>query len=337
VKNKLPTENSESQMPDLVGQVFSRAERSALDFCECGFSETSPHQKNHSSLVRAFTLIEIMVVVTLLSFIVLALMTVFNSTQTAFRASMTQADVLQGGRAVMDLMTEDLRKMSPSFGRSNNLAASFPDAVNFYVITNGSVPLVQSLVGSTESRTNILEDFFILSSGNQNGVPTWYGTGYAVTPTTADGSLYSLYHFSTSYPMAQAGSVSNLFNRDFENFLLAPTNYSHLIDGVIDLRVRAYDTNGIWMTNGYVNQPVPIKNVWFLPFTSGETGFYMFSNSLPASVEIEMATLEDRTLQRAESLPAGAPRNNYLELQAGKVHVFRQRVSIPNVDPSAYQ
>ena len=47
----------------------------------------------------AFTLIEVLVVVVLMSLIILALMAVFNSTQTAFRASLTQTDVLEGGRA----------------------------------------------------------------------------------------------------------------------------------------------------------------------------------------------------------------------------------------------
>jgi hypothetical protein len=64
----------------------------------------------------------------------------------------------------------------------------------------------------------------------------------------------------------------------------------------------------------------------------------MFSNALPASVEIEMGVLEDRALQRAESLGGSfTAQSNYLAQQAGKVHVFRQRVSIPNVDPAAYQ
>jgi hypothetical protein len=54
-------------------------------------------------------------------------------------------------------------------------------------------------------------------------------------------------------------------------------------------------------------------------------------------VEIEMATLEDRTLQRAESRPFGALRDTYLQNQSGAVHVFRQRVPILNVDPAAYQ
>ena len=40
-----------------------------------------------------------LVTLALLSLIVLALMTVFNSTQTAFRASLTQTDILESGRA----------------------------------------------------------------------------------------------------------------------------------------------------------------------------------------------------------------------------------------------
>ena len=69
-------------------------------------------------------------------------------------------------------------------------------------------------------------------------------------------------------------------------------------------------------------------------------GFYMFSNTLPASVEIDLGVLEDRAIQRALSLPKVPPgwaQSNYLAGRAGQVHVFRQRVWIRNVDPSAYQ
>ena len=109
---------------------------------------------------------------------------------------------------------------------------------------------------------------------------------------------------------------------------------SHLMDGVVDLTVRAFDPNGAWMTAGSTNA----QNVTFLPVTLGVGGFFMYSNTLPASVEIEMGVLEDRTLQRAGSLSASSTAQaSYLQRQAGAVHIFRQRVSIPNVDPSAYQ
>jgi len=43
-------------------------------------------------------------------------------------------------------------------------------------------------------------------------------------------------------------------------------------------------------------------------------------------------------LQRAESLGSvTVAQSNYLVNAANKVHIFRERISIPNVDPSAYR
>jgi type II secretory pathway pseudopilin PulG len=272
----------------------------------------------------AFTLVEVLVVMVLLSLIVLALMAVFSSTQNAFRASVTQTDVLEGGRAAMDLITGDLREMTPSFGRSNVISGP----VNFCVTNYNYAPFYQSLVASSGTRTNVQQNFFILSAGNSNGVPMWYGTGYAVylSPT----NLYSLYRFSAGRPVASSGALSNLFYTDFRNFISVPNNYSHLLDGVLGFRIQAFDPNGgLIVTNR--------MNVRTNSSPDG-TGLVFYSNALPASVEIEMATLEDRTLQRASTWTnSSILQSNYLVQQAGKVHVFRQRVSIPNVDPSAYQ
>ena len=277
----------------------------------------------------AFTLIEVMVVMVLLSLIVIALMAVFNSTQTAFRASITQTDVLESGRAAMDLMADDLRQVSPSLGASNG-------AVNFYAaVPSGYQPLVQSLVASSQQRTYVLENFFILNRDNQ----TWTGVGYAVNTNST--SINSLYRFSasTNVSAADPATLYNIFSNTIATNAWA--NMSHLMDGVVGLTVRAFDTNGFWMTNfsdTYGGQTVTNRNVRFVPPSYGESGFYMFSNSLPAAVEVEMSVLEDRTLQRVESLNGSVlAQSNYLAQQAGKVHVFRQRVSIPNVNPAAYQ
>jgi hypothetical protein len=64
----------------------------------------------------------------------------------------------------------------------------------------------------------------------------------------------------------------------------------------------------------------------------------MFSNTVPASVEVEMGVLEDATLAHAESLSQNYnAETNFLAGQAGTVHLFRQRVTIPNFDSTAYQ
>jgi len=282
-----------------------------------------------SQIVNGFTLIEIMVVVVLLSLIVLALMEVFNGTQKAFRASVTQTDVLEGGRAAIDFMAGDLRAMSPSFGQSNN----FVGAVNFYANTNDNYqPLVQPLIASVnnQSRTNVLESFFILSHENLD----WHGVGYAVVTNSSNG-LYSLYRFQ--YPSNSSRvDPAYIFTNQFQSFLTNITSGSHLMDGVVHLVVHAYDITGALMTTNRLS--VTNRNVLYFSRASGEIGFKMFSNTLPASVEIEMGVLEDRVLQHAESLGAAPSiQSNYLAGAAGQVHIFRQRVSIPNVDPSAYQ
>jgi len=290
----------------------------------------------------AFTLVEILVAMALMSLIVLALMAVFNSTQTAFRAGLTQTDVLESGRATMDLIRSDLEAMTPSLGYSNG-------AVNFCITNNlisgGSYsPLYQALPASISGnpRTNVLESFFILSRGNVNGGDSWIGTGYAVMATNSQNDLYPLYRFTTNYPVMTTdpnqlftSDYLNGFSNNFSSFFQSPTNNgSHLIDGVVHLRVRAYDVSGALIgdptsTNRYNN--VYTNFLFGVPW---ETGLTFYSNAVPASVEIEMGVLEDSTLQHAES--ASDP-ISYLSNHVGQVHLFRQRVPIHNVDPAAYQ
>jgi hypothetical protein len=278
----------------------------------------------------------------LLSLIVMALMTVFSSTQALFRASITQADVLGGGRSVMGLLKGDFESMTPSVSYSNG-------AVNLCVVTNqwqyqsNAAPLVQSLVGAgstTTQRTNVVETVFILTRQNT----TWTGIGYVVD-TASTNYLNPLYRFSMNTNVAINPWWLFYF---FTNTVATNgfANLSHLADGVVHLTVRPYDPNGRWMTNFHtiypsgtnlsVNFSNANQNAWFSAPQLGEVSFYLYSNTLPASVQVELGMLEDRAIQRAESLP-DAVRSNYLAQQSGKVHLFRQRIPIRNVDPSAYQ
>ena len=311
----------------------------------------NPAGRGRSGRRCAFSLVEVLLVVTLLSLIVLVLMTVFNSTQSAFRAGVTQTDVLEGGRVAMDMIVSDLKVMTPS-GSFSNSAPSFP-AANFFAAANGDnnyQPLIQSLTASinNEQRTNVVENFFMVSRQNLNGHDCWVGTGYTVIATNAS-PLFPLYRFTTNSPVSTS-SPSNLFSA----FILAiqasaytNTGWSHLIDGVVDLRIQAFDVNGYQMTNSIqVNSGVTTfyTNAFILPpppqwgFPQwGENTYYFFSNTIPASVEVQMGVLEDRVLQRGESLPAQSTvQSNYLSQEAAHVRVFRQHVLIPNVDPTAY-
>ena len=295
---------------------------------------------HHASRItlHAFTLIEILVVVVLMSFIILALMAVFNGTQTAFRASITQTDVLEGGRSAMGLIKSDLEAMTPSSLNTLDFVPNFCAAV--------SNSFAQLLTGSSASRAYVTEDVFFITRENQ----TWKGVGYFVRSNILTSGMAGtpgvLYRFETNNSVAQFAQNPGLMFWTFDQARLGkmgnvPTNgVSRILDGVMAFKIRAYDTNGIWMTTNVVVNGT--TNVWAYPtnsLTAGEpAAIYMYSNALPASVEIELGVLEDRVLQRAESLADNATAQmTYLSNHVGQVHIFRQRVWIRNVDPSAYQ
>ena len=308
---------------------------------------------HHASRIicRAFSMVELLVTMTLLSLIVLVLMVVFNSTQQAFRAGVTQTDVLEGSRAAVDLIATDLRAMVPSGGSSNYVYNNvyYSGAVNFCSIDNNYdvgyfsvpaisyLPLQQGLPGTLLQRTNVLNWVFILGRENTK----WTAAGYVVNPNSAS-PLYPLYRF---YKEAGISTPPrDLYNLFWTNVYYAQwTNLSHVMDGVVHFAVHPYDPAGYLMTNNvYVVIPGPPaqirlhKNVHFYPPYWGEVGTCFYSNAVPAAVEFQLGVLEDRALQRAESFGSLSAASNYLSQQSAHVHLFRQRVAIPNVDSSAY-
>jgi type II secretory pathway pseudopilin PulG len=283
-----------------------------------------------------FSLVELMIVMSLLTLIVLALMQVFSSTQRAFRASVTQADVLEGGRAVSALIADDLRKMAPCGGYSNFVNGP----VNFFVLDNSYAaplvysPLKQDLPGGGVQRTNYLNYFFILSRENTS----WVGIGYVVDPNDAN-DLYPLYRY---YAETNVYFDPVVLLRNFNDTIANErwTNMSHVIDGVVHLVVRPLNLQGFAVTNTYQfvgGDVVTNHNIAFYPQFNSTYGCSFYSNTVPASVELEVARLEDRAMQRAESLPTAAARAAYLAGQSGSLHIFRQLIPIPNVDRAAYQ
>ena len=96
----------------------------------------------------AFSLIELLVVMTLLSFIIIGLLAVFDQTQRAFKTGMSQVDVLESGRATMDLITREVEQMASLTGLGSNVVnfiAEIPKDNGGNPIYN---PLEQELPGS---------------------------------------------------------------------------------------------------------------------------------------------------------------------------------------------
>ena len=306
---------------------------------------------------RAFSLVEILVVVSLLSVIILGLVAMFGQTQRAFRMGMTQTDVLEGGRMVTDLIRRELEQVAPSYLPRSGWAPGFPvySQPNFMVwlpdATTPVQPLVQPLPGSSAPRTNLLGDLFFLTRYNQE----WIGIGYFVRTNYPQANWQgrpvvgepartlgpgTLYRFETNAPVLSGRTPAQMY-LEFTAAVANPYRASKIMDGVIHFRVCTFNTNSYWIvSNGDVSASGTQDNTDILvsasdPSKAGVFSFY--SNAVPASVELELGILEDRAWERFKALPDPGGQLRYLADRAGRVHLFRLRVPIRNVDPLAYR
>jgi prepilin-type N-terminal cleavage/methylation domain-containing protein len=312
---------------------------------------------------RGFSLIEILVVVALLSVIILGLIAMFHQTQKALLSTTTQVDILESGRAAADLVVRDFEQMTPS---------QIQNGTNFCVLFNTNAFLLQqNLADASELRSNQLEEVFFLTRNNLQ----WIGVGYFVetsTPPLNPGDTYvntvqqfgigSLYRYETNvsgpflpvklpsnpFSVTPAGLLGDyLWMRSLDrNTLLYPPpliRVRKIVDGVVHFRIRAFDTQGrLLPTFGvtspqYTKFPSPAELAALnLPLYYS---MYSYSNAVPAYVELEMGVLQNRTLERFKTFsdntdPTAA--RKFLAAHAAQVQLFRQRIPIRNVDPSAY-
>lgn len=284
----------------------------------------------------AFSLIEVLVVTGLLSVIIIGLVMMFAQTQRAYRLGTTQVDVLEGGRMATDLITRDLQQVA---------AAGQPDWVNFncnfYIGQPNFDPMTQELPGSAVRRTNLMQETFFLTRENQ----MWTAVGYFVRTNDQSylgypaGGGGALYRFETNYS-------DTVFRRNptwvWRDFVAAQTNAnraSRVLEGVVHFKLRSFDPAGRWLaTNLPVNIYTNFPSSPVLNYPFGETAYLFFvSNAIPASVEVELGVLEAREIERARAISSPTARAKYLADQAGKVHLFRWRVPVRNVDSSVYQ
>lgn len=294
---------------------------------------------------RAFSLIEVMVAVSLLAFIIVGLLAMFFQVQRAFRAGTAQADIMEGGRATMGLIVRDLQEMT---------ACRLIDIANCVIkpsIRKDGAPLDATVnptyqdIPTGSRRTNWFQDLNFMSRVNDK----WMATSYRVVfGENGVGTLYRLMEETNRMTLFEQNSNA-LWNVNFLS--TAPygvtvpgygtvSNYYHrLVDGVVSFDVRAFDTNGLAFPDINVPSDPVNPNTWRNPDirVDNAVGFFGFSNSeLPAYVDIELAILEPSTLAkfRGREDISQAQALEYLQRQIGRTHVFRQRIA---VRPSATQ
>ncbi len=363
--SELPWENRQNNYPTLKGLWQDQGSNHQLSTIDYQLPERhSPLEIRHSAR-GGFSLIEIMITVALLSFIILGLLAMFNQVQRAFRSSMTQVDVLESGRAVTDMLARDLEQIYPT--RYPNPDNNGP-STNFVAVVNTKFaqPMLQGLPGTTDAtgpnqgpyRTNLIQTLFFTTRYNQDFI----GNGYFVYPDSVDNAgvglgVGTLYRFTTNRSKNTSaklfGDFTNTIQNIFQNGTTnMPASVSRIADGVIDFRFRTFDTNGVVMIpygNGHLAfwigtniNPirVAITNGYgdYFPSTD-QMNYWYVSNAVPASVELELAFVEQRIIDRFKGIGSvnQPAQRTYLSNHVAEVHVFKQRIPIRNIDFQAYQ
>src|SRR5438477_7535002 len=137
-----------AQIFNLLYRRFATRLGEASGAAWVGKASAAPGFRCYKQAARAFSLLEMMVAVTLLLVIISALLTMFYQTQRAVRLSKAQVDVLEGGLATMEIIPAELSELAPSHQ---------PGLLNLYAETNPIPFLIQSSPISTATRANILQ------------------------------------------------------------------------------------------------------------------------------------------------------------------------------------
>jgi hypothetical protein len=296
---------------------------------------------------RAFSLLELLTAVSIMVLIIFALYQMFAQTQKAMRGNITQVDVLESGRAAMEMISRELEQIG---------ACGLFQGINLHArMIPAPVRLVQADVDQrTPLRTNVLQELFFLREHDSQ----WHGTGYRVL--WADNGVGTLFRHNSSTNRLRL-SQTNLMQQ-FANAVATmnpntgaiSTNYHRVADGIIHFRITAYDPEGRRLgfetTNTFSGYSILRlnQNGATRPFSTAahpnvadvilrqdpfdtfrrETEFAFSSNTLPAYLELELGVLEPATLRQYESLRGTAIGQDFLKRQASKVHLFRQRIPI---------
>jgi hypothetical protein len=245
---------------------------------------------------------------------------------------------MESGRSTMGVIARELSEMT---------ATSQDGVTNFHFAASpGYVPTAVNLLGGVQ-RANSLQDVTFMRRANDE----WMATAYRIQ--YADSGVGTLYRMVTNGlattnafdlgGFCYAVCTSKLPLYDATQIRPAPvaTNgFYPVLEGVVHFRIEVSDTDGnFYPLYNITNANVPYTVVGDsragrYTIAGDETKGYAFTGSaLPAFVDVELAVLEPAALTRfkyrAESDGPGYPKARaYLAEQAGRLHVFRQRIPI---------
>lgn len=315
------------------------------------------HSPIPRAATRAFSLVELLVSVGLLSIVILALYAMFDQTQRALRGSVGQVDVLEGARSAIDLVRRDLEQARP---------AGVLDGPHFVTRVSAAPSLVLNQTSLFQERQPVLQEFFGIRSVADR---QWSAFGYFIAdesdPTLRTrppiGTLYryedrgpgqripgeailtnSAIRFIVRGPTALATLEEHVLARTgagagIGSIIPYRTNASRVLDGVLNFKVTAFDSVGRPFNIFYPTNQLPVRPangtvppVGLRHLSGGLVTEASFTGPyMPAYVEVEVDALEPRLLDQYRALPDNpAIRNRYITNNLARVQSFRQRIPL---------
>lgn len=285
-----------------------------------------------------FTVVELLVAVSILALIVLVLYGLFDQVQRALRGSLTQVDIMEGGRAAIRVMSSEMEQISAGAKRGST---------NLFIAAT-QVPTLQATLDPGTNRVNVLDQVYFQSHFNKN----WSGVGYRVLSLNTNGIATDLaetgvgtlcrytvevndgdFPYLPSRTSGSGGFQTNLFWQVMNSVPAPPpvnlTNYQAVLDGVVHFRVLPYDGNGLLITNSFLTNIPPGYQVWSNSFYNDVEYSYAFTNkALPRFLDVQLGVLDPHVLERYKAFPNASVATNYLARQVGAVHLFQVRIPI---------
>ncbi len=258
----------------------------------------------------AFSLLEILVAVGILSLIIVGLLAMFYQTQRAFRSGSMQVDVLESGRAINQLLSRELQELS---------AAKLPGAINFAAVSYPPVVLPLTSGGTGESREYRMQELTFLTQENDD----WFGTIYRI-PDAGLG-VGTLYRYVTNFPAVS----SDLLFRTWQNVPPPPfAGFHRVAEGIVHFKVLAYDSNGLLFSPSLGNVPIGLV---MTNLFNGDYDYFFRGDALPSYLDVELGVLDPRAVAqfRARTNNPVLARG-YLTDHVGSIHLFKQRIPIRN-------
>lgn len=261
-----------------------------------------------------FTLLELLLAVSIMTIIVTALYGIFNYTQRALRLNLNQSDVLEAARITLETLRQDLVQM----------VAPPTNDISFYAMLEVS-PMQAGDVRLTNWTYTLA---FLKKEGAEYEA--------SVYKVIADGYVGSLFRYS------QRLQPLNYKAKYIEGLLkLDPSLFGMIIDGVVLFNVEAFDFYGmsIIQPSKPRNYPDTVQIIAGSAST-GKRGLILYDRSLPVGVIIELGVLEPNELQTYRNLLYGKGANptmllnpalaqKFLAQRAGQIHIFKRHLIIP--------